>query len=88
MPQMSTRPSPIVGDVTAKDEETAFSTSTLQLRIKAGSLLIYGEDIRDQISLPPLDQSIRDVMFRAYVFCFTDRLRLNLKARVVSFRLS
>ena len=82
MPQMSTRPSPIVGDVTAKDEETAFSTSTLQLRIKAGSLLIYGEDIRDQISLPPLDQSIRDVMFRAYVFCFTDRLRLNLKARV------
>ena len=74
--------SPIAGDVTAKDEETAFSTSTLQLRIKAGSLLIYGEDIRDQISLPPLDQSIRDVMFRAYVFCFTDRLRPNLKARV------
>ncbi len=74
--------SPIAGDVTAKDEETAFSTSTLQLRIKAGSLLVYGEDIRDQISLPPLDQSIRDVMFRAYVFCFTDRLRPNLKARV------
>ena len=74
--------SPIAGDVTAKDEETAFSTSTLQLRIKAGSLLVYGEDIRDQISLLPLDQSIRDVMFRAYVFCFTDRLRPNLKARV------
>ena len=74
--------SPIAGDVTAKDEETAFSSSTLQLRIKAGSLLIYGEDIRDQISLPPLDQNIRDVMFRAYVFCFTDRLRPNLKARV------
>ena len=74
--------SPIAGDVTARDEETAFSSSTLQLRIKAGSLLIYGEDIRDKISLPPLDQHIRDVMFRAYVFCFTDRLRPNLKARV------
>ena len=74
--------SPIAGDVTAKDEETAFSSSTLQLRIKAGSLLIYGEDIRDQISLPPLDQNIRDVMFRAYIFCFTDRLRPNLKARM------
>ena len=74
--------SPIAGDVTARDEETAFSSSTLQLRIKAGSLLIYGEDIRNQISLPPLDQHIRDVMFRAYVFCFTDRLRPNLKARV------
>ena len=74
--------SPIAGDVTARDEETAFSSSTLRLRIKAGSLLLYGEDIRDQISLPPLDQHIRDVMFRAYVFCFTDRLRPNLKARV------
>ena len=74
--------SPIPGDVTANDEETAFSSSTLRLRIKAGSLLIYGEDIRDQISLPSLDQHIRDVMFRAYVFCFTDRLRPNLKARV------
>ena len=74
--------SPIPGDVTANDEETAFSSSTLRLRIKAGSLLIYGEDIRDQISLPRLDQHIRDVMFRAYVFCFTDRLRPNLKARV------
>lgn len=74
--------SPIAGDVTARDEETAFSSSTLRLRIKAGSLLLYGEDIRDKISLPPLGQNLRDVMFRACVFCFTDRLRPNLKARV------
>ena len=44
--------SPIVGDVTARDEDTVFSKSSLRLVIKESSLLIYGEDIRDKIPLP------------------------------------
>ena len=79
--------SPIVGDVMARDEEIVFSQTSLRLRIKEGSLLVYGEDIRDRIPLTSIDEHIRDTMFRASVFCFADRIRPNLSSEV-SFAIS
>lgn len=73
------RVSPFANDVTARDEETVFGSSSLRQRIKVGSLLIYGEDIRDQLALPEIDEHIWDTMFRAASFCFAKRIRPNLK---------
>jgi predicted nucleotidyltransferase len=63
--------SPIWGDVVPHDEMELFtkdSTLTPQLGVKEGSVLIYGEDIRDKIPLPSMDAYIRRVMWRAFTF--------------------
>ncbi len=73
------RDSPFASDVTTRDEETVFGSSSLRLVIKAGSLLIFGEDIRDNLALPSINQHIWDTMFRASVFCFAERIRPNLE---------